>query len=278
MYKKVHNDYKINIIIIYRFNMSKKDSIRYSPPSIQFISPITRKSRKEYYRDNALKAYKEDIKTYKDYEKTKSIYSYDIINEFLQINNVNDTGINLINYKLTKVNKEKAKNIIEIVKSIDKQMMPYTSRKPLYKGLTHISKKTLDFNNTPLIYKAFNSTTHNYDVAASFANAGNDDAEFNILLILSVSPDIKSYDYHDIYNEAEILLERNTILSNFVYNTYDRKNKVHVYNAIVSKYMPVMLYFPKNKVDKFLNLKTDKTNKSSKLMKLFDINKKEFPY
>ena len=105
---------------------------------LQYISSIKTKSRKKYYDENALKAYKYNIKSY---NKGFS-YDYGIINEFLQVNNVNNNGINLINTKMTKVNRERAKNIIEIVNGIDKRMALYNSTKTLYKGITHISKKT----------------------------------------------------------------------------------------------------------------------------------------
>ena len=147
--------------------------------SLQYISPIQSISRKKYYDENALKAYKEDINS----QSKKDYYSYEVINDFLKVNNVNTDGINLINVKTTKVNREKAKNIIEIVKGIDKRMIPYKSTNKLYKGITHISKRTLD-NNIPLIYKSYNSTTLEYKIAASFANIETD--EYRIVLILTV--------------------------------------------------------------------------------------------
>ena len=210
--------------------------------SLQFISSIESVSRKKYYNENALKAYKEDIKSYKKGSVNDSNYTYEIINDFLRVNNVNINGINLINKKKTKVNIKKAKNIIEIVKGIDKRMTPFNSKKELYKGITHISKKTLDENN-PIVYKSYNSTTLNYQIAASFANTDDDD--FRIVLILTINPDIKVYNYMDKNNESEILLERNTIISNFVYNSYDNKQNVHIYNAIVSQYNPLPLFIPK---------------------------------
>ena len=237
--------------------------------SLQLISSIKSKSRKQYYDENALKAYKEDIKSYKKGIDNDSYYSYETINDFLQINNVNTEGINLINIKTSKVNKEKAKNIIEIVKGIDKRMVPYTSKNKLYKGMTHISKRTLD-SNIPVIYKSYNSTTLDFQIAASFANTETED--YKIVLILSVQPEIKVYNYMDKYNENEILLERNTMISNFVYNSYDKKNNVHVYDAIVSKYNPLPLYIPPKASPDFLNLKIDK-NLPPKKMKIFDINK-----
>jgi hypothetical protein len=121
-------------------------------------------------------------------------------------------------------------------------MTPYNSNKELYKGITHISKKTLDVNN-PVIYKSYNSTTLNYKIAASFSNTYDDD--FRIVLKLTINPDIKAYNYMDKNNESEILLERNTIISNFVYNSYDNKQNVHIYNAIVSRYNPLPLFIPK---------------------------------
>ena len=239
--------------------------------SLQFISSIESVSRKKYYNENALKAYKEDIKSYKKGSVNDSNYTYEIINDFLRVNNVNINGINLINKKKTKVNIKKAKNIIEIVKGIDKRMTPFNSKKELYKGITHISKKTLDENN-PIVYKSYNSTTLNYQIAASFANTDDDD--FRIVLILTINPDIKVYNYMDKNNESEILLERNTIISNFVYNSYDNKQNVHIYNAIVSQYNPLPLFIPKNTSTSpnFLDLKIDK-NITLKQMKIFDINK-----
>ena len=239
--------------------------------SLQFISSIETESRKKYYNENALKAYKEDIKSYKKGSVNDSNYTYEIINDFLRVNNVNINGINLINKKKTKVNIKKAKNIIEIVKGIDKRMTPFNSKKELYKGITHISKKTLDENN-PIVYKSYNSTTLNYQIAASFANTDEDD--FRIVLILTINPDIKVYNYMDENNESEILLERNTIISNFVYNSYDNKQNVHIYNAIVSQYNPQPLFIPKNTSTSpnFLDLKIDK-NITLKQMKIFDINK-----
>jgi hypothetical protein len=238
--------------------------------SLQYISPIQSKSRKKYYDDNALKAYKDDIKSYNN-SRNDSKYTYEVINDFLKVNNVNTDGINLINKKMTKVNKEKAKNIIEIVKGIDKRMSPYNSKNILYKGITHISKKTLDFN-TPIVYKAYNSTTTDYQKAVSFANIEADD--YRIVLSLTINPELNVYNYMDIDDESEILLERNTIISNFVYNTYDKKNKVHVYEAIVSKYNPEPMFLPQKGSIDFLSLKVDKS--SPKLMKLFDINLKSY--
>jgi hypothetical protein len=238
--------------------------------SLQYISPIQSKSRKKYYDDNALKAYKDDIKSYNN-SRNDSKYTYEVINDFLKVNNVNTDGINLINKKMTKVNKEKAKNIIEIVKGIDKRMSPYNSKNILYKGITHISKKTLDFN-TPIVYKAYNSTTTDYQKAVSFANIETDD--YRIVLSLTINPELNVYNYMDIDDESEILLERNTIISNFVYNTYDKKNKVHVYEAIVSKYNPEPMFLPQKGSIDFLSLKVDKS--SPKLMKLFDINLKSY--
>jgi hypothetical protein len=237
--------------------------------SLQLVSSIKTKSRKNYYDKNALKAYKEDIKSYKKGIENDSYYSYETINDFLKVNNVNIDGINLINIKTTKVNREKAKNIIEIVKGIDKRMVPYTSKNKLYKGITHISKRTLD-DNMCVIYKSYSSTTIDYQIAASFANTETDD--YRIVLILTVQPEIKVYNYMDKHNENEILLERNTIISNFVYNSYDKKNNVHVYEAIVSKYNPLPLYIPSKGSPDFLNLKINK-NLPPKKMKIFDINK-----
>lgn len=238
----------------------------YDMNSLQYISPIQSKSRKKYYDDNALKAYKDDIKSYNN-SRNDSKYTYEIINDFLKVNNVNTDGINLINKKMTKVNKEKAKNIIEIVKGIDKRMSPYNSKNILYKGITHISKKTLEFN-TPIVYKAYNSTTTDYQKAVSFANIEADD--YRIVFALTINPELNVYNYMDIDDEAEILLERNTIISNFVYNTYDKINNVHIYDAIVSKYNPEPMFLPQKSSVDFLNLKVDKN--SPKSMKIFDIN------
>ena len=238
--------------------------------SLQLISSVRTKSRKKYYEDNALKAYKEDINSYNKSIGDGSFYSFEVINNFLKVNNVNSHGINLINVKLTKVNKEKAKNIIEIVKGIDSKMTPFNSRNKLFKGITHISKKTLD-ENIPLIYKPYNSTTLNFETAVSFANTETD--EFRIVLILTVPPELNVYNYMDEYDEYEILLERNTIISNFVYNSYDKKNKVHVYDALVSKYNPLPFYIPQKASQDFLNLRIDKT-KPAIQMKIYDINRK----
>ena len=62
-------------------------------------------------------------------------------NEFLNINNVNNEGLNLINLKLSKVNIKRAKNIIELVKGIDKRMiqLPYF-KKPFTKVLHILAK------------------------------------------------------------------------------------------------------------------------------------------
>ena len=237
--------------------------------SLQFISSIKTKSRKDYYDQNALKAYKEDIKSFKKDIDNDTRYSYEIINGFLQVNNVNSDGVNLINIKKNKLNKEKIKNIIEIIKGIDRRMVPYKSTNILYKGVTHIGKRTLDYN-IPVIYKSYNSTTTDYKTAVSFANAENE--EYRIVYKLTIDPDIKVYNYRDKDDESEILLERNTIISNYVYNLYDKKNNVHVYNAIVSKYNPKPIYIPPKSSSYFLDLKIDKKT-SPKLMKIFDINK-----
>ena len=237
--------------------------------NLQFISSIKTKSRKKYYDENAIKAYKEDIKSYKKGSNNENNYTYELINGFLQINNVNTDGINLINIKTTKVNKKKAKNIIEIVKGIDRRMTLYNSKKQLYKGITHISKKTLD-EKTPIIYKSYNSTTTDYQTAVSFTNPEND--EYRIVLILTIDPEIKGYDYEDKDNESEILLERNTIISNFIFNSYDKKNNIYLYNAIVSKYNPTPIFIPPKTSPDFLNLKINK-DISPKEMKIFDINK-----
>lgn len=142
-------------------------------------------------------------------------------------------------------------------------MLPFNSRNKLFKGITHISKKTID-ENIPLIYKPFNSTTLNFETAVSFANTDSD--EFRIVLILTVPPELNVYNYMDEYDEYEILLERNTIISNFVYNSYDKKNKVHVYN-------PLPFYIPHKASQDFLNLRIDKTKPAIK-MKIYDINRR----
>ena len=231
------------------------------------ISPIRRKSKEDYYDKNALKAYKGDIKSYNG----DSWYNYEIINEFLQVNNVNSKGVNLINIKQNKLNKERVKNIIEIVKGIDRRMFPYNSKKQIvYKGITHISKRTLDIN-TPFIYKSYNSITTDYETAVSFANTEEGD-EYRIVLELTIHPQIKAYDYGDEYNESEILLERNTVLSNFEYKKKDIKNRVYVYKALVSKYNPEPLFIPPKSSPKLLDLRIDK-NTSPKEIKLFDIRR-----
>jgi hypothetical protein len=242
--------------------------------SLDIISSINTesKSRKKYYDENALKAYKEDIKSYKKGSNNDMNYTYELINGFLQINNVNNYGINLINIKTTKVNKERAKNIIKIIKGIDRRMVPYNSKEILYKGITHISKITLD-NRIPFIYKSYNSTTTDYKTAISFANAEKD--EYRILLRLTINPAIKVYNYKDTDNEFEFLLQRNTIISNFVFTRYDEKNKVYVYDAIVSKYNPYPLFIPQKTSLGFLDLKLDK--EKNKLIKIFDIKKTSKP-
>jgi hypothetical protein len=254
--------------------------------SLQYLSSIKTSSRKKYYDENALKAYKEDIHSYTKDPINTSQYSYSVINDFLKVNNVNANGKNLINIKLNKVNKEKAKNIITIVKGIDKRMVPYNSTKKLYKGITHISKVSLD-KNTPIIYKAYNSTTENYKIAVEFADTKQE--EYRIVLILSLNPQIKVYNYNDKDDESEIVLERNTIISNFIYKEYDTKNNVHVYNAVVSNYYPDILYIPPKEASYFLDLKYDNTKlpeeasyfldlkydstNSPKKIKIFDITR-----
>jgi hypothetical protein len=253
---------------------------------LQYLSSIKTSLRKKYYDENALKAYKEDINSFTKDQTNSSKYSYSVINDFLKVNNVNSNGKNIINIKLTKANKEKAKNIITIVKGIDKRMVPYDSTKKLYKGITHISKVTLD-NNTPIIYKGYSSTTENYKTALEFADTKQEDHK--IILILSLNPEIKVYNYNDKYNEYEILVERNTIMSNFIYKKYDTENNVHVYNAIVSKYNPDILYIPPKEASYFLDFKHNSTKlpeeahyfldlkydatKSPKKIKIFDITR-----
>ena len=238
--------------------------------SLELVSSIKSHSRKKYYDENALKAYKDNLKSYKKNNvKDKPAtpldfsvpYDYAVINEFLQINNVNTEGINLINLKITKGDKRRAKNIIEIVKGIDRRMveLPRTFKKPLYKGITHISKRTLD-SNMPIIYKSFSSTTANYETALNFTyqmSQKMDDYgmakydEYSIVLKLQLDPSIKVFDYEDETYEAEFLLERNTIISNFVFNSYDKNEGVYIYDAIVSKYSPELLFIPKKASLKF---------------------------
>lgn len=241
--------------------------------SLEIVSSIKTQSRKKYYDENALKAYKDNLKSYKKNKNNQATpatpatkptplsfsipYDYAVINEFLQINNVNTEGINLINLKTTKGNKRRAKNIIEIVKGIDKRMVPLprSFTKPLYKGITHISKRTLD-SNTPVIYKSFSSTTADYETALNFTYQKSQKMnehgmakydEYSIVLKLQLDPSIKVFDYEDETYEAEYLLERNTIISNFVFNSYDEKEGVYIYDAIVSKYSPELLFIPKPK-------------------------------
>lgn len=63
--------------------------------SLQLISSVKTKSRKKYYDDNALKAYKEDINSYNKSIGHGNLYSFEVINNFLKVNNVNSHGINL---------------------------------------------------------------------------------------------------------------------------------------------------------------------------------------
>jgi hypothetical protein len=238
--------------------------------SLEIVSSIKSQSRKKYYDENALKAYKDNLKSYKKNKNNQATpaipatplsfsipYDYAVINEFLQVNNVNTDGINLINLKTTKGNKKRAKNIIEIVKGIDKRMVPLprSFKKPLYKGITHISKRTLD-SNTPVIYKSFSSTTADYETALNFTYQKSQKMdehgmakydEYSIVLKLQLDPSIKVFDYEDETYEAEYLLERNTIISNFVFNSYDKNEGVYIYDAIVSKYSPELLFIPKPK-------------------------------
>jgi hypothetical protein len=225
------------------------------------VSPIKRESQKKYYDGIALKAYKYKMKSY----NKGSSYDYGTINEFLQVNNVNSNGVNLINLKLSKVNKERAKNIIEIVKGIDRRMVPFNSlpslpynSKKIYKGITHISTRTLD-SNTPIIYKSYNSTTTDYKTALNFTNPEYD--EYRVILILTIDPTIKVHDYNDKDDESEILIERNTILSNFHNKTYNEKHKVFFYNALVSKYNPEPLFIPPKTYPDVIGVKIKK-NKS----------------
>ena len=261
--------------------------------SLEIVSSIKTQSRKKYYDENALKAYKDNLKSYKkkqDKPDKKATpldfsvpYDYAVINEFLQINNVNTEGINLINLKITKGNKKRAKNIIEIVKGIDRRMVPLprSFKKPLYKGITHISKRTLD-SNTPVIYKSFSSTTADYETALNFTYQKSQKMderdmakydEYSIVLKLQLDPSIKVFDYEDETYEAEFLLERNTIISNFVFNSYDKKEGVYIYDAIVSKYSPELLFIPKKASPKFPDflglLKNEDTSP-----KVFDIRRR----
>jgi hypothetical protein len=245
--------------------------------SLEIISSIKTKSRKKYYDDNALEAYKNRLRSYNKGEQLDFSgipYDYAVINKFLQINNVNNEGINLINLKISKVNKKRAKNIIELVKGIDKRMvlLPRNFKKPLYKGITHISKITLD-SNTPVIYKAYSSTTADYETALNFTyDKSQKKHEYSIVLKLQLNPTIKVYDYEDDTYESEFLLERNTVISNFVLNSFDSKNGVYIYDAIVSKYNPEPLFIPKKTSPDFLGLKLSK-DRSPKEMMIFDINK-----
>lgn len=251
--------------------------------SLEIISSIKTLSRKKYYDEKALSAYKKGIRSYNKGEPLDFRgYDYAEINNFLQINNVNNDGINLINLKTAKVNKKRAKNIIEIVKGIDKRMvlLPSNFKKPLYKGIIHISKRTLD-SNTPVIYKSYNSTTADYETALNFTYQKSQKYdeksiqkydEYSIVLKLTIDPAINVYDYDDDTYESEILLERNTIISNFVFNSYDKNNKVYIYDAIVSKYNPEPLFIPKKAFPDFLGVKIKK-NTSPKEIKIFDINK-----
>uniref|UniRef100_A0A6C0LBJ6 Uncharacterized protein n=1 Tax=viral metagenome TaxID=1070528 RepID=A0A6C0LBJ6_9ZZZZ len=228
--------------------------------SLEIISSMKTKSRKKYYDENAIEAYKNRLKSYnsKDLKDFGGIpYDYAVINKFLQINNVNNEGTNSINLKMSKVNKKRAKNIIELVKGIDKRMvlLPHNFKKPLYKGITHISKITLD-SNTPVIYKAYCSTTTDYETALNFTyDKSLKKDEYSIVLKLQLNPTIKVYDYEDYTYESEFLLERNTVISNFVFNSHDRKNGVYIYDAIVSKYNPEPLFIPKKTSPDFLGLK-----------------------
>ena len=245
--------------------------------SLHIVSSIKTKSRKKYYDEKALSAYKRGIISYK---KDNPLdfggipYDYAVINEFLKINNVNNEGVNLINLKMSKVNKERAKNIIKLVRGIDKRMHPLQSnfKKPLYKGITHISKITLD-SNTPIIYKAYCSTTEDYKTALNFTyQKSQKKDEYSIVLKLQLNPTIKVYDYNDKTYESEILLERNTIISNFIFNSYDSKNGVYIYDAIVSKYNPEPLFIPKKASPDYLGIKIERDT-SPKEMKIFDIKK-----
>jgi hypothetical protein len=248
--------------------------------SLEIVSSIKTKSRKKYYDEKALSAYKRGIRSYKrdnplDFGGIP--YDYAVINDFLKINNVNNEGVNLINLKMSKVNIKRAKNIIGLVKGIDKRMiplfsLPYNFKKPLYKGITHISKITLD-SNTPIIYKAYCSTTVDYETALNFTyQKSQKKDDYSIVLKLQLNPSIKAYDYNDETYESEILLERNTIISNFVFNSYDSNNGVYIYDAIVSKYNPEPLFIPKNASPNYLGIKI-KRNRSPKEMKIFDIKK-----
>jgi hypothetical protein len=125
-------------------------------------------------------------------------------------------------------------------------------------------------SNTPIIYKSYNSTTTDYKTALNFPNPEYN--EYRVILILTIDPIIKVYDYKDKNDESEILLERNTIISNFIFKSYNELNKVYFYNAIVSKYNPEPLYIPPKASPDFLGIKIKK-NRSPKEMKIFDIKK-----
>lgn len=267
------------------------------------ISPIKTKERKEYYRKNALKAYKNDIRGFTDentsFEENDRNISYSEINEFLQKYNVDSQGNLMILNKTYKKDKKHLQNILEIIKTIDglmKNIPLYyidtggmksilkdvsSKEKVFYKGITHVHKTTLD-SNTPIIYNAYNSISKNYHTALSFAKKSVKDYDFNILLCIIVNKDdketfgsinVSDYIYSD--DEAEIILERNTKFTNFQYKEFDEKNKVYIYTTIVSKYTPTPLFLPSSNYKKFsLELQQMNTKfENKKVMTLFDINR-----
>lgn len=227
------------------------------------VSPINTVERKEYYKDNAFQAYKNGINTYNSDEHN---LSYSEINEFLNKYNINDMGTLMISNKIYQKDKKNIQGILEIIKSLD-LLMKYNDlnnkeyyklkgsslsrSKKYYKGFTHIHKSTLDSNSTPIVYKAFNSISEKYDTAARFAKHQNDN-NFNIVLELYFNNEddkIKSINVKEHLrsdDEAEIILERNTQFSNFRHIEYDKKNNIHIYSAIVSKYTPTIIKLPKD--------------------------------
>lgn len=245
--------------------------------SLALVSQIKTKERKKYYNDNALKAYKKDIRPYNDI--LNEDYSYSVINTFLNKYNIDDNGNMMISNKIYKKDKNIIQNILEIITSIDALMKNNTLSKKLYKGFTHIHKKTLDLNITPIVYKGFNSITDDYDTAVDFANQ-NQDLNFNILLEIEINnknniiKSININEYIDDDDEDEILLERNTQFSNFKFIKYDDKNKVYVYSTILSKYTPTLIFLPNSNIKEnsvFLNEIRESKNT---IIPIYDINKK----
>ena len=79
--------------------------------SLEIVSSIKTQSRKKYYDENALKAYKDNLKSYKKKQDNQASpaskatpldfsvpYDYAVINEFLQINNVNTETWSSVEY------------------------------------------------------------------------------------------------------------------------------------------------------------------------------------